>query len=136
MFKEMTALTIPLFSVKLRSGLDFCQPVRRPQSQCICGVLGDPRRFTCPESGPCCLVIYLQSFPTLFLCSTTANTENIFSERCYFQFRLPSASLTTPFKMQMEEYFGKRLLQLLPLSDAFALPSSLLNKEPGIYKKT
>lgn len=35
----------------------------------------------------------------------------------------------TPFKMQMEEYFWKRLLQLLPLSDAFASVSLLLGKE-------
>lgn len=42
----------------------------------------------------------------------------------------------TPFKMQMEEYFWKRLLQLLPLATAFTLVSSLLGKERGVSEKT
>lgn len=42
----------------------------------------------------------------------------------------------TSFKMQMEEYFWNRLLQLLPLADAFALVSSLLGREQGVYEKS
>jgi len=40
----------------------------------------------------------------------------------------------TTFKMQREEYFQKRLLQLLPLATACA-SCSLLGKEQGIYEK-
>lgn len=129
-----TALTIPLSPIKLRSCFGLSLSLSAPKlrlSHCICEVRRNPHVFIHPAPETCCHVICLKSSAVLFprSFSSAASTEHIFSEYLYFQFSLHWASLMTSFKIQVEEYFWKCLLQFLPI----ALVSSLLGREQGLY---
>lgn len=139
MFKKTTAFTIPLFPVKWRSCLDFCHRVCCLQIWVVSTHLWGPvwslRVYTsCVRTTSPCDLPWILSNPLSLLLYSQHRKH--FQQEPLFPIQFTLSQPDDPFKMQMEEYFWKRLSRLLPLPDAFELVSSLLGEERGIYEKT
>lgn len=131
-FLFRTTFQILFFPIELRSCLRFCCWVYLLQHCRGFNIFVRMHLLLTDSHGPapttCSPAIDLKASAAPFLCFSVASTESIFSKCLYFQVDLCWASLMTPFKMQMDEYFWKPFLLI-------ALVSSLLGKG-GFYEKT